>query len=85
MLSAGAHNRKQKTTVQMTRKVIKINGYKFFSMSNLNKDFAILQLESPVKLSKEVQLIKLPKQGDRIAVGSTCYITGLVLILYLKQ
>ena len=43
----------------------------------LNNDIALLKLEKPVMFGKHVQPICLPNQGDKPAIGSKCFITGI--------
>lgn len=42
----------------------------------LNNDIALLQLSKPAMFNKRVQPVCLPSQGEKPAIGSTCFITG---------
>ena len=58
--------------VIQVKRIIADPGY-----GRLNNDIALLELEKPVMFGKHVQPVCLPKQGEKPAVGSTCYITGM--------
>lgn len=47
-----------------------------FNMRQLENDIALLQLEGPAKLSSQVNTVCLPPSGNKVAAGTTCYITG---------
>ena len=50
------------------------------SHARYNNDIALLELEKPVMFGKHVQPICLPAQGEKPAIGTKCYITGMNFI-----
>lgn len=51
-----------------------------YNKPRLSSDIALLQLSGPAKLSERVNPICLPSHDSDVPTGSTCYITGYVLI-----
>ena len=47
-----------------------------YTNDELPYDIALVKLEKPLKLSSKINTVCLPKQGQRIPVGTRCYITG---------
>ena len=72
----GAHRRTGTAAVQESIKVKKVIQHAEFNVRYLKNDIALLELERPVKLSDNVNLVCLPQQGARVAPGTKCYITG---------
>ncbi|XP_062889264.1 chymotrypsin-like elastase family member 2A [Mobula hypostoma] len=75
----GAHNIKDPEAGSV---VIRIDRRKFFVHKKWNSilfagnDIALIKLTSPVTLSKQIDLICLPKAGTLLPLRYPCYITG---------
>ena len=56
--------------------------------SGYGHDIALIKLSRPAILNKDVNLVCLPKQSNRVAIGKMCYLTGihvnLPIIAYLR-
>merc|ERR1712048_166069 len=44
--------------------------------SRLNNDIALIELKKPVALNKNISIACLPKQGEKVKVGSKCFTSG---------
>lgn len=73
---AGEHNTNTVEGNEQDIQVKKIFKYGGYYKGNLRNDIALLQLSSAIQFGTHVQPVCLPSQGDRVPVGSSCYITG---------
>ena len=69
----GAHNRTGTTRFQRSYSLKKIVVHKQYNRTN---DIAVLQLGKSIDGSLHVNVVCLPKAGDRVKPGKKCYITG---------
>lgn len=49
-----------------------------FDVSHKRHDVALLLLDEWVAISYAVRPIQLPRQGQRVPIGKTCYMTGIL-------
>ena len=57
--------------------VVKIYKHSGYKREHIQNDIALLKLSRPVKLSREVNTVCLPEQGQRISPNARCFATGL--------
>ncbi|XP_028513970.1 transmembrane protease serine 9 [Exaiptasia diaphana] len=72
----GVHQRTGVTDVQEKLGITKIIRHKGYNSVTHANDIALLKLERPIEQSKGVKIISLPEQGQRVEIGTKCYITG---------
>ncbi len=63
--------------------VEKIIKHAKFNAETFDYDIALMKLAIPAKFGKYVKPVCLPKQGEKVPVGTECYITGISSILSL--
>ena len=51
------------------------------TISGYGHDIALIKLSRPAILNKDVNLVCLPKQNNRVAIGKMCYLTGTLVTL----
>ncbi len=56
--------------------VEKIISHPSYSRNTIDSDIALMKLATPVKFGTYVKPVCLPKQGQNVPVGTSCYITG---------
>ena len=49
---------------------------RFQTDTGYGHDIALIRLSRPAVLNREVGLVCLPKQNQRVEVGKGCYLTG---------
>jgi len=76
----GSHYRESSNSsasVQETINVIKVTYHSEYSSNTLKHDVALLELETPITPSDEVNTVCLPEnRQDQISPGTDCFITG---------
>ncbi|XP_020917704.1 elastase-1 [Exaiptasia diaphana] len=76
-IKLGAHNRSEKEAAVQTFGIDKMDiNRRFLTDKGYGYDIALIKLSRPAVLNFAVGLACLPKQDDRIPVGTTCYLTG---------
>ncbi|XP_023564453.1 granzyme B-like [Octodon degus] len=72
----GAHNIKKQEKSWQPINVKKHIPHPHFSTPEFNNDIMLLQLEEKAKLTKEVQIIELPKAKSQVNPGAVCQLAG---------
>ncbi|XP_074626958.1 chymotrypsin-C-like isoform X2 [Acropora palmata] len=72
----GAHNRAGTTRFQRSYGLKKIIVHKQYHRKHMRNDIAVLQLGKSIDGGLHVNVVCLPKAGDRVKPGKKCYITG---------
>ncbi|XP_012368863.2 granzyme H-like [Octodon degus] len=75
----GAHNIKKHEKTQQSILVKEQFTHPHYNLPN-NNDIMLLQLKEKAKLSKEVQILELPKRETRVMPGDLCQVAGWGLI-----
>ena len=64
-------------TTEKRHRVSLVKIHPLYSRSTINNDVALLKLQTPAVLNDHVNTVCLPNRTSVIAVGSSCYITGM--------
>ncbi|XP_020899808.1 chymotrypsin-like elastase family member 1 isoform X1 [Exaiptasia diaphana] len=72
----GAHDKDQKTQHQEIHYAKQIYIHTSWNRRRLRADVAFIRLTKKISLHKHVSTIPLPRQGDRVSVGTKCFATG---------
>ncbi|XP_043911344.1 chymase-like [Protopterus annectens] len=72
----GAHNIYAKEKTQQVIKVVDYIRHENYTTPLLQNDIMLLKLERKAKLTKQVQIIKLPRNNEDIASGIKCNVAG---------
>ena len=64
--------------------MIKVTYHSEYSSNTLKHDVALLELETPITPSDEVNTVCLPENSqDQVSPGTDCFITGKVIVFSL--
>ncbi|XP_012368750.1 granzyme B-like [Octodon degus] len=72
----GVHNITKKEETQQLRLVQRRVPHPKFRFKKLSNDIMLLQLEGKAILTKEVQILKLPKEISQVMPGTVCQVAG---------
>ena len=72
----GDNDRNKNEGSEQKVKIKRIHRHPQYNQALLNNDVALLELEKPAILNKQVGLVCLPPQDYDVSVKSNCYITG---------
>ncbi|KAK3750267.1 hypothetical protein QZH41_018672 [Actinostola sp. cb2023] len=83
---SGAHNRFKNEISTQTFGIDKMVIHRrFLANKGLGPDIALIKLSRPAVLTFAVGLACLPRQGDRVPVGTKCYLTVLYRKIIIEQ
>jgi len=72
----GNYNTSQVSSNQQKRAALEVYQHPSYSSSPTRNDYALVKLASPVEINSCVGTACLPEEGQDVAAGSKCWITG---------
>ncbi len=80
-LNQGEHDRRYKEGSEQVFKAARVIMHPHYNSRTFDNDIALIKLNRPARLQNGVATVCLPNQWGSVQPGSTCYITGKMLVL----